>query len=493
MRLRLAKRVNLEKHLLQAQRFTDYSLGVALQQPSKHHNSSTLDESCLQPVAYSSKSLTPTEQHYAQIEKEFLAIVEAFNKFDRWLLGKSDKTVHTDHQPLQSIFQKDLASAPKRLQKMMLFLQRYNFTVAYRKGSSLCLADTLSRASCRDEATTPSIPDTFQVFRMHPTQLDPTSPSLTDDTCERLRWATALCQEIRSLAHYIFHDWPPFQDHLPQQLQAFRHFWEELSIAESILLKATRAIVPPLLCPSMRTKIHHSHRGPEYCLRFARDAVFWPNMSKVIEEFCHSCSTCAQYGKQAAAKPMLSHPIPTLPWQFVSQDIFAFGHKQYLITVDHYSDFYELDKLVNTLSTTIINLTKAHFAHHGIPLRCLTDDGPQFVSCEYKKFAQTFGFEHIMSSPYWSRSNGKAEAAISHAKSILKKYQDVYLALLNIWNTPPRGHSFSPARRLMSRRTRSTRPLSEELLRPEIPDPPTVSSEINHCKIAAKTQYDKHT
>lgn len=173
----------------------------------------------------------------------------------------------------------------------------------------------------------------------------------------------------------------------------------------------------------MLTKIHHSHRGPEYCLHFARDAVFWPNMSKDIKEFCHSCSTCNQYGKQAAAKPMLSHPIPTLPWQFVSQDIFAFGHKQYLITVDHYSDFYELDELVNTLSTTIIDLTKAHFAHHGIPLRCLTDDGPQFVSCEYK---------NIMSSPYWSRSNGKAEAAISDAKSILKKYQDVYLALLNI-------------------------------------------------------------
>lgn len=159
---------------------------MALLQPSKHHNSSTLDKSCLQPVAYSSKSLTPTEQRYVQIEKECLAIVEAFNKFDQWLLGKSDITVHTDHQPLQSIFQKDLASAPKRLQKMMLFLQRYNFTVAYRKGSSLHLADTLSRAPCRDEATTPSIPDTFQVFCMHLTQLDPTSPSLTDDTCEQL-------------------------------------------------------------------------------------------------------------------------------------------------------------------------------------------------------------------------------------------------------------------------------------------------------------------
>ena len=149
---------------------------------------------------------------------------------------------------------------------------------------------------------------------------------------------------MQSLVHYIFHDWPPTKDHLPQQLQAFWHFREELSIADGILLKATRAIVPPLLCPSMLTKIHHSHRGPEYCLCFARDVVFWPNISKDIEEFCHSCSTCTQYGKQAAAKPMLSHPIPTLPWQFVSQDIFAFGHKQYLMTVDHYSDFYELDE-----------------------------------------------------------------------------------------------------------------------------------------------------
>ena len=127
---------------------SDYGLGAALLQPSKHGDR-TLDESSLQPIAYSSTSLTPTEQRYAQIEKECLAIVEAFNKFDQWLLGKSNITVHTDHQPLQSIFQKDLASAPKRLQKMMLFLQRYNFTVVYRKGSSLHLADTLSRAPCQ--------------------------------------------------------------------------------------------------------------------------------------------------------------------------------------------------------------------------------------------------------------------------------------------------------------------------------------------------------
>ena len=346
---------------------SDYGLGAALLQPTKQYGDSALDESSLQPIAYSSKSLTPTEQRYVQIEKECLAIVEAFNKFYQWLLGKPNITVHTDHQPLQSIFQKDLASAPKRLQKMMLFLQPYNFIVVYRKGSSLHLADTLSRVTCQDDAATPSIPETFQVLRVHLSHLNPTSPSFTDETREQLRRATASCQDMQLLQQYILHGWPPTKQHLPHQLQTFWLFRKELSLADGILVKSTRAIVPASLRQSMLSKIHASHRGAEYCLRFARDAVFWPNMSKYIEKYCQTFPTCAHYGKQAATEPMFSHPTPTLPWQFVSQDIFGLEHKQYLVTEDHFSDFYELELLVNSQSTTIVDISKSHFARHGIP------------------------------------------------------------------------------------------------------------------------------
>ena len=71
---------------------------------------------------------------------------------------------------------------------------------------------------------------------------------------------------------------------------------------------------------------------------------------------------------------ILSHPVPTRPRLFISQDIFEFQHKQYLVTVDYCSDFYELDQLINTQSTTIVVPTKAHFAHPGIPVSCLIDD-----------------------------------------------------------------------------------------------------------------------
>ena len=52
----------------------------------------------------------------------------------------------TDHQPLESICKKDLASAPKRLQRMLLRLQRYNIDVKYQKGGNMVMSDPLSRA-----------------------------------------------------------------------------------------------------------------------------------------------------------------------------------------------------------------------------------------------------------------------------------------------------------------------------------------------------------
>ena len=96
---------------------SDNGLGGALLQPNSQGQ--------LQPVAFTSCSLSATEQGYSQIEKECLAICNAFNRFDQWLYGKADIEVHTDHKPLETIFKKPLNKAPARLQRMMMMLQRY--------------------------------------------------------------------------------------------------------------------------------------------------------------------------------------------------------------------------------------------------------------------------------------------------------------------------------------------------------------------------------
>ena len=77
------------------------------------------------PVSFASRALPDTETRYAQIEKELLAIVFSCEKFDHFTFGR---TVHvqSDYKPLESILKKPLYRAPKRLQALMMRLQRYD-------------------------------------------------------------------------------------------------------------------------------------------------------------------------------------------------------------------------------------------------------------------------------------------------------------------------------------------------------------------------------
>ena len=86
------------------------------------------------------------ETRYAQIEKELLAIVLACDRFEAYIYGRDHVTIESDHKPLEMIVLKPLSNAPKRLQRMLLQLQKYTLDVKYKKGEHMYLADTLSRA-----------------------------------------------------------------------------------------------------------------------------------------------------------------------------------------------------------------------------------------------------------------------------------------------------------------------------------------------------------
>ena len=73
------------------------------------------------PVAFASKALTPTEQQYANIERDLLACVFRSEHFHTYVFGQSF-TIESDHKPLEQINLKNLADTPARLQRMLLRL-----------------------------------------------------------------------------------------------------------------------------------------------------------------------------------------------------------------------------------------------------------------------------------------------------------------------------------------------------------------------------------
>ena len=144
-----------------------------------------------------------------------------------------------------------------------------------------------------------------------------------------------------------------------------------------------------------------------------------------------------------------------------------FDGRQYSITVDYFSSFFEVDKLETTDSRTVVEKLKMQFSRHGIPEIVVSDNGPQYNSCEFKKFAEDWNFQHITSSPRNPQSNGKVESAVKICENIMKKAArgkfDPYLSLLDYRNTPTDVGS-SPSQRLFSRRTRNLLPLNPNSL-----------------------------
>ena len=96
------------------------------------------------PVAFASKVLTPTEQHYANNERELLACVFGAECFSTYVFGRHFM-IESDHKPQEQISMKNLADAPVHLQRMLLRLQDYDFTIKYGPGEEMVIADTLSR------------------------------------------------------------------------------------------------------------------------------------------------------------------------------------------------------------------------------------------------------------------------------------------------------------------------------------------------------------
>ena len=208
--------------------------------------------------------------------------------------------------------------------------------------------------------------------------------------------------------------------------------------------------------------IHASHIGIEGSVRQAREILYWPEMTAAIRGHVSACGTCNPFHMEQPKEPLMPQKVPDRPWSEVAVDLFTLD----IIIVDDYFNFSELRALSDTRASShsVITSLKLQLVRHSIP---------NIVRSE--TFTREWDFEHIASSPYHARSNGKVEKAVNTAKRILKKavfdHKDAYLALLDWRNTPTEGLYFLPVQALMGRRTRTLLPTSARLLKLKLPKP----------------------
>nr|GEU94257.1 reverse transcriptase domain-containing protein [Tanacetum cinerariifolium] len=111
---------------------SDFAIGAVLgQRQDKHFRS----------IHYASKTMTEAESNYTTTEKEMLAVVYAFEKFQSYLI-MNKSIVYTDHSALKYLFAKEDSKA--RLLRWVLVLQEFTFKVIDTKGAENLAADHLS-------------------------------------------------------------------------------------------------------------------------------------------------------------------------------------------------------------------------------------------------------------------------------------------------------------------------------------------------------------
>ncbi|GJW56450.1 reverse transcriptase domain-containing protein [Tanacetum coccineum] len=247
---------------------SDFAVGAVLGQRKTKH---------FQPIHYASKTMTEAQAHYTTTEKELLAVVYAFEKFQPYfVLSKS--IVYTDHSALKYLLAKQ--DTKPRLLRWILLLQEFDVVIRDKKGAKNLAADHLSRLENphQSELEKKEITETFplETLGMVTFRGDDNAPWFTDfanyhagNFVIKGMSSQQKRKFFKDVKHYFWDDPFLFKICADQVIRRCVHGKEALDILEA--------------CHNGPTGGHH---GANLTAKKVFDAgFFWPTIYKDAHEF----------------------------------------------------------------------------------------------------------------------------------------------------------------------------------------------------------------
>ena len=248
-----------------------------------------------QPVAFASRTLSPSEQNYSQLEKEALSLVFGIHKFHQYFYGRKFSLV-TDHKPLTTILGPKTgipSMAAARLQRWALLLSAYSYSIEFKPTQDHGNADGLSRLPLGSRQP----PDTTSAFMIGQVQALPV-------TSEYLETVTRQDPLLSQIHRYVQEGWP---SSTPEEYKPFRDRQDELTTQGYAVLWGNRVVVPCKLRARVVEELHRNHPGISRMKALARSYLWWPGLDKDLESCVQGCGPC-QTVRNAPA------PAPLHPW-----------------------------------------------------------------------------------------------------------------------------------------------------------------------------------
>lgn len=429
------------------------------------------------PIEYISRTLSGAEQNYCVTDKEGLAVYYTIKKFYEFLYG-IEFELYCDHKPIVSIFGENKPIphiASERRVRWANFLSTFNYKIKHIKGQQNHLADWLSR-NPNDDSENNEINDEedLQLNAIFADKLIERE-TLVQETNEDI-----LLMEVK---HQININW---RGKFNEEIRPFYKIRNELTIEDELIMFGSRIVVPTKSRKSILTEMHSTHLGIVKMKSLVRSYVWWPAITKDIENMVNSCAPCYLVRQNPRKEKNVSWPKSKEPWERIHVDFLGpFENKYVFIIIDSYTKWPEAFIMSNITTTAAIQRLWETFSRFGIPKLIVSDNGTQLVSKEIKEFLANHGIRNITTPVKHPQSNGQAENSVKTFKNSLKKIlrdrkgktfaQAMYEHLLYYRNVNHCTTNRTPAQLMFNRKLR--------LKYDNLADKPREASETNYPSV----------
>ena len=406
----------------------------------------------LKPVDQASRSLTPTETKYSQIERESLAQAWGMESHRYYLLGIAFDT-YTDHEPLLAIYNgKKKGNA--RVERHRIRTQGYRYTMKHIPGKENPCDYASRHPDPAHSKTDDGGDDELSISAIMTENL---SPAVNTERLTRATQGDADMQKLEKCIQrgYISND---------PVLSPYRQVFTELCTKEGMILRGDRIVIPKSLQQEVIDTAHEGHQGEVKTKQLLRMKCWFPKLDDLVREKMSNCRGCQATTYKPTRDPLTSTPLPDRPWQHLDADFKGpMPTGEYLLVViDQYSRYPEVEIVSNTSARQVLPKLDKIFATHGFPESLKTDGGPPFNGTDshtFKQYMQWAGIKHKVVSPDDPEANGLAENFMKNLKktwNIAKMenkspQQELYNFLRHYRATPHTTTGKAPAELLFNR------------------------------------------
>ena len=228
-----------------------------------------------------------------------MSVYWAVKRFHLFICGGEFKVI-TDHQPLVSLFNNPTSKPSARIERWLVELQQYRFTVEYRPGASNP-ADYASRHPVGDLESHNYEIESEDHISFITRNAVPKAVTLSE--VESATATDPVLQAVMSaMKSGCWHKAPPGVS--LSELSRYEQVKEQLTCTDSVLLKSDRLVVPAALQERIVDIAHEGHLGIVKTKALLREKVWFPCMDKMVETKVKACLPCQVVTPVYAREPV---------------------------------------------------------------------------------------------------------------------------------------------------------------------------------------------